>query len=166
MKKFAGTKLLFAVAMSLGAYNQLRGWDQPEGESPDAEGYLVEYTDGGKPNHKDYEGYISWSPKDVFDATYRPVDGLPFGMALELAKQGAHIKRKGWNGEGQFVYLLKGDRIAAGLGYGFGEYLGEPTFADTLILRNTQNQLATWVPSIGDLLATDWAVVAAEGDDE
>ncbi|ARV77107.1 hypothetical protein SKUL_8 [Pseudomonas phage Skulduggery] len=163
MKTFIGTKLLYAAAMSLGAYNHLQGWTLPADQDPEAPGYLVEYTDGGKPNHKDYEGYISWSPKDVFEGTYRPVDGMTFGLALELVKKGGHIKRKGWNGEGQFVYLLKGSSVASGLGYGFGEYLGEPTFTDLLILRNTHNQLASWVPSIGDLLASDWQSVEVEG---
>lgn len=28
------------------------------------------YLDGGKPNHPDFEHYISWSPKDVFERSY------------------------------------------------------------------------------------------------
>lgn len=40
-------------------------------EDPKEDGYLVEYQDGGKPNHPDYEGYISWSPKDVFEKAYQ-----------------------------------------------------------------------------------------------
>ena len=43
------------------------------------EGYLVEYTDGGKPSDPRHTGYISWSPKEQFDKAYaeRPaIDGL------------------------------------------------------------------------------------------
>ncbi|WP_233545721.1 DUF2829 domain-containing protein [Parabacteroides sp. AM08-6] len=71
MKKYIGTKQLLAVAMTLGAYNEYRGWEQPENEDPNADGYLVEYLDGGKPNDERHKGYISWSPKDVFEKAYQ-----------------------------------------------------------------------------------------------
>ena len=155
-RHYIGTKLVIAQALCLGAYNQLRGWTMPEGEDPNAPGYLVEYTDGGKPNHPDHAGYISWSPADVFEKSYKATDGMPFGLALELVKAGKTIRRKGWNGAGQFVYMVTGDKLASALGYGFGEYLNEPTFSPMLVLRNTQNRLNSWVPSTGDLFANDW----------
>lgn len=71
MKKYIGTKELKAARMTLGAYNEYRGWKLPEDEDPNAEGYLVEYMDGGKPNDERHEGYISWSPKDVFEKAYK-----------------------------------------------------------------------------------------------
>lgn len=73
---YEGTKRLHARPMKLGEYNTYRGWITPMGEDPEAQGYLVEYTDGGKPNHKDHAGYISWSPKDVFDKTYHIIGGV------------------------------------------------------------------------------------------
>lgn len=72
MDKFIGTKELMARPMTLGDYNAYRGWEIPENEDPASEGYLVEYLDGGKPNHPDHKGYVSWSPKDVFERAYRP----------------------------------------------------------------------------------------------
>ncbi|MEZ7502298.1 hypothetical protein QO189_07415 [Psychrobacter sp. Arc29] len=83
MKKYTGTKQLLAAAMALGAYNDYRGWDLPKDEDPNTEGYLVEYTDGGKPNHKDHQGYISWSPKDVFDKSYHPAETPLDRMLIE-----------------------------------------------------------------------------------
>lgn len=71
MLEYVGTKYLKAVPMSLGQYNQVHGWVLPEGEDPDIKGYLVEYRDGGKANHEKFDGYISWSPKDVFEKSYR-----------------------------------------------------------------------------------------------
>ena len=50
-----------------------RNWDLPEDEDGNDEGYLVEYLDGGKPNHPDHEGYISWTPKAQFDNGYTKV---------------------------------------------------------------------------------------------
>lgn len=71
MKKYIGTKQLKAKPMTLGEYNEYRGWKLPENENPNTEGYLVEYQDGGKPNDERHEGYISWSPKDVFEKAYQ-----------------------------------------------------------------------------------------------
>lgn len=160
MKQYLGTKLLFALAMTRGAYNEYRGWEMPADESPDEAGYLVEYADGGKANHPSHEGYISWSPADVFEKSYRPVDGLTFSLALEAVKAGYQIRRKGWNGAGQFVYVLPADKVQSAMGYGFGEYQNEPAFQATLILRNAQNRLVLgWVPSSGDLFAEDWEIV-------
>lgn len=70
MKHFVGTKVLKARPMTLGQYNDYRFWEMPAAEDAVAEGYLVEYTDGGKPNHPNHSGYISWSPKEQFDAAY------------------------------------------------------------------------------------------------
>jgi len=69
-KHFIGTKIVLALAMSRLAYNEYRGWDLPADENGADEGYLVEYTDGGAPNHPAHAGYISWSPKAQFDAGY------------------------------------------------------------------------------------------------
>lgn len=68
--KFTGVKKLTAVAMTLGVYNEYRSWSMPENENPAKEGYLVEYVDGGEPNDHRHKGYISWSPKDVFENSY------------------------------------------------------------------------------------------------
>ncbi|WP_236192326.1 crAss001_48 related protein [Pseudomonas urethralis] len=69
-KHYIGTKIVMALAMTRLAYNEYRGWDLPADENGADEGYLVEYTDGGAPNHPGHAGYISWSPKAQFDAGY------------------------------------------------------------------------------------------------
>ena len=66
MNRYIGTKTINAKPMSRQAYNNLRGWVVPADEDPADDGYLVEYIDGGQANHPDFDGYISWSPKDVF----------------------------------------------------------------------------------------------------
>jgi hypothetical protein len=73
MLPYNGTKTLLARPMARGEYNTYRGWVAPEGEDQDVHGYLVEYADGGKPNDPRHEGYISWSPADVFEKTYRRI---------------------------------------------------------------------------------------------
>lgn len=66
MKTYVGTKVLLAVAMTLGAYNEKRGWKLPEDENPEREGYFVSYSDD----------YCSWSPKEVFEESYVPLKVL------------------------------------------------------------------------------------------
>lgn len=75
MVAYIGTKSVLAVPMSRGEYNEYQGWQIPENEDPGDPGYLIEYKDGGKANHPDHEGYISWSPKDVFEHSYQ-LDGF------------------------------------------------------------------------------------------
>lgn len=88
-KLFEGTKRLLAQPMTRGAYNQYRGWETPADENPEDPGYLVEYQDGGKPNCPRHAGYISWSPADVFERSYKEVPGadLPPHQQRVLAER-------------------------------------------------------------------------------
>lgn len=91
-KRYEGIKRLSAVPMTRGEYNAYRGWRVPDGESPGDAGYLVEYEDGGKPNHANHKNYISWSPKDVFERSYREISPAtptryPKGCAPRVTEQ-------------------------------------------------------------------------------
>lgn len=79
-------------------------------------------------------------------------DGLSFdfGVALENIKKGVKVCRKGWNGKGMYVKLEKGGD------YEFSEI--NPFF----VIKNTSNSFNTWVPSVSDLLATDWTIYIGE----
>ena len=157
-KTYIGTKIVKGTPMTRGDYNHLRSWATPVGENPADEGYLVEYLDGGDSNHPAYENYISWSPKAVFEKAYLPAEeNMSFSQALELIKSGKQVARAGWNGVSQFIYLLPASKLQAAAGYGFGEYVGEPEFVQTIVLHNAQGKLVVgWVPSTGDLFASDW----------
>lgn len=67
---FIGTKIVNAKPMTRAVYCQLRGWDIPADENGDDEGYFIEYTDAQRPNVPGFEGFVSWSPKDVFEQAY------------------------------------------------------------------------------------------------
>lgn len=152
MNKYLGTKLILATLMSLGDYNAYRGWTPPEGEDQTAEGYLVEYTDGGKANHPDHAGYISWSPKDVFEKAYRPSEGLTFGLALEALKQGHRVSRTGWNGKGMYLWLLPAATVEANGGE--IEALGS-----VRMMTADKKVLTGWLASQTDMLAEDWCIL-------
>lgn len=161
--------------MSLGDYNAKRGWTPPEGEDQTAEGYLVEYTDGGKPNHPDHSGYISWSPREQFEKAYRPTDGLSFGLALEALKQGKAIARKGWNGKGMFLFLLPGGRVPKTAIYdpALRRVIEQQVEGDsfealpsirmwTINAEGRRAVLTGWLASQTDMLSDDWMILTGE----
>ncbi len=177
MQTFIGTKKIKARPMSRGEYNTYRGWNAPEGEDQTAPGYLVEYLDGGKPNHPDHEGYVSWSPADVFENAYRPVEGLSFGLALEALKMGKAIARKGWNGKGMFLFLLPGGRVPKsaihdpGLRKVIEEQVEGDSFEALPSIRmwttNAEGRRAVltgWLASQTDMLSDDWQIVETDPD--
>lgn len=73
---YIGTKVINAQPCTRSAYCGLRGWDVPENENGDDEGYLLEYTDKIEDMVPGFKGYVSWSPKDVFEKAYRSVHDL------------------------------------------------------------------------------------------
>lgn len=81
MQQYIGSKVINAKPMTRLEYNQFRGWELPSDENGADEGYLVEYVDGGQANTEQYAGYVSWSPKDVFDRAYRASGNMTFGDA-------------------------------------------------------------------------------------
>ena len=72
-KRYVGVKVIYATPMSRRDYLELRGWELPKDEHGDDEGYLVEYADQKATNVPGFTGYVSWSPKEVFDAAYTAV---------------------------------------------------------------------------------------------
>lgn len=161
IKRYIGTKIVLLTPMNRLQYNEYRGWQLPSDENGADEGYLVEYTDGGKPNDSRHAGYISWSPKAQADAAYRPAEGLPFGLAVEAMKQGKRVARAGWNGQGMFAYLVPANSYPAQTGVAkafFGEGALVP-YRAYMALKTAQGDVATWAPSGSDALADDWLIV-------
>lgn len=152
--------------MTRGEYNGYRGWEMPANEDAAEAGYLVEYHDGGKPNHPDHAGYVSWSPADVFERSYRLVDGLTFGGAIEALKAGKRVARKGWNGKGMYLWLLPAAMVKAE--WCREEHLkavaeangGEIEALGSIRMMTADRKVLTgWLASQTDMLSEDWEVV-------
>lgn len=175
MQTFYGTKQILAVAMTRLAYNEYRGWELPADEDGADEGYLVEYVDGGASNHPDHEGYISWSPADVFDRAYQSTDAMRFGHAIEAMKLRHKVARAGWNGKGMWVALTPGssfdakhakdghaakhraDEINA---VATPEADGEIQLLPHIDMRAADGSMVVgWLASQSDMLADDWQIV-------
>jgi GMP synthase-like glutamine amidotransferase len=161
MQTYIGTKMIRARPMSRGEYNSFRGWEIPADEDPSDAGHLVEYLDGGKANVEGFAGYVSWSPADVFDKSYRPIVGLSFGDALAAMKIGQRVARAGWNGKGMFAYLVPAASYPVQTGAAkahFGEGAMVP-YRAYLALKTVDEDVATWAPSCSDVLADDWEIL-------
>lgn len=92
---YHGTKQVKAVPMTRGGYNNFRGWDAPEGEAQNVDGYLVEYLDGGAANVEGIDNYVSWSPLDVFERSYQRAANRIDRMAIELKELQARLRALG-----------------------------------------------------------------------
>ena len=154
MKQYIGTKLIEAEP----AYRCTDGQghivitDDPSEAFPNfpgvEDGYRVRYPDG----------YVSWSPKAVFEEAYRPTTRMSFGLAIEAAKKGHRISRAGWNGKGQYVEL------ATGISYARtgGEIVNAEHDAignRALAFVGTSGVQMGWLASQADMLADDWAIL-------
>ena len=140
MKNYIGTKIIEAEPCA--------AWKNYGEHKVGDPGYKVRYEDG----------YESWSPKDVFEKAYRPMDGLPFGAAIEAVKNGLKIARRGWNGKGQYVEL------ASAISYAGPD--GKTVNANHQAIGNralafvgTSGVQLGWLASQADMLAEDWEVV-------
>ena len=86
---------------------------------------------------------------------------LNFGQAIEAAKQGKKIARKGWNGNGMFAYIVPAQSYPAQTEIAknyFGENAMVP-YRAYWALKTAQENIATWTPSGSDTLAEDWIVL-------
>lgn len=169
-KTYIGTKIVKAVPMDRRFYNAFRGWTMPVNEDGDAAGYLVEYLDGGAPNHPDFHGYVSWSPKEQFEAAYNCVnDSMTFGHALVALEAGERVCRVVWNGKGMWLKLIheidNNDPQRAFWDLDIADH-GEAAMIRTLLpwvgMKTADGGFVPWLASQTDLLAKDWMVVKSE----
>lgn len=91
MKQYTGTKVVNAEPMTRQEYNDLRVWDLPADEDGSDEGYLTEDIKAPS-NLEGWDGYISWTPKDMFEKTYLPSEHPIDRMAIENLQLLAKLK--------------------------------------------------------------------------
>lgn len=134
---------------------RIRAYEKPHDETGEA-GYGVIYADG----------YQSWSPKDVFEAAYQPIDAMSFGHALAALKEGHKVARAGWNGKGMYLWLLPAAMVKAEwcreshLKQIAEENGGEVECCGSIRMRTADGKVLTgWLASQTDMLADDWQIV-------
>lgn len=97
------------------------------------EGYKVVYPDG----------YVSWSPKDVFEEAYRRIDGLTFGLAVEAMKKGLKARLPKW-GRDVFISIQMPD--------------AESKMTAPYMYATSRFGRVPWNPTQIELLAEDWRI--------
>jgi len=89
---------------------------------------------------------------------------MNFGIAIEALKQGDKVTRRGWNGKNMFVVYQKGypqgikcnKQTAEAFGINEGDlFVCNPY----LQIKNPDGSASMWVPSVSDVLASDWDLV-------
>ena len=148
MKQYIGTKIVSAVP-AVRIDGVIYTYDKPIPRAMNREdGYKVVYPDG----------YVSFSPKKVFKEAYRPTDDMSFGLAIEAAKKGHKIARRGWNGKNQYIELahsisyVSPDLRVINCSH---ECIGNKAFA----FVGTSGVQMGWLASQADMLADDWYIV-------
>jgi hypothetical protein len=117
-----------------------------------------QYYDG-KPGYKVvYEdGYESWSPKDTFEAAYRPSDALPMGLAIEAIKRGMRVRRYAWP-EKEFIFLVSGSNFKVSRAP-LLQHFGEGTdirYRPHIDKSNADGTIGVYASTNEDILADDW----------
>ena len=149
MKKYIGTKIIEAApAIRKGGKVYDANELIPRSTEPVKEGYKVRYSDG----------YESFSPKDVFEEAYRPIDGMNFGLAIEAMKKGKKCRRAGWNGKNQYIELASAISYTSPEGVIVNaehDAIGNKAIA----FCGTSGIQMGWLASQADMLADDWMIV-------
>lgn len=146
MKKYIGIKFVEARPMTRNEFNALHEVrNQDSNVQCSNEGYIVRYEDG----------YISWSPKEIFEKAYRESYSFDFGIALEFLKRGLKVARKGWNGKKMFLFLING----AEWDLDFDVSLWGDTKAPFIAMKTADYKIVPWVASQTDMLSDDWIII-------
>lgn len=81
---------------------------------------------------------------------------MNFGDALAHLKMGGRVSRSGWNGKGQYVYLVPPASYLAQTHSAKMEFGETVPYRAYLAIKTSQDDVATWAPSCSDALAEDW----------
>jgi hypothetical protein len=161
MESHIGTKLIKAKPMNRQEYSDYRGLKLPSGEEGTDEGYLVEYQNSPNSNHPNHDGYISWSPKDVFEDSYKQSGNLTFGDAVEYLKLGHRVARSGWNGKSMFLFLVPGSTFKVNRPplLGIYEEGTEIKYHAHIDMKTATGEIVPWLASQTDVLSQDWCLI-------
>jgi hypothetical protein len=113
------------------------------------------------------DGYVSWSPKDVFEKAYQPITAMSFSGALAALKAGKKVCRAGWNGKGMFLFFNPGSEVKVTEGRPLAASFPVGTECKMLpyIMMKTAAldlQFVPWLASQTDILADDWMIIGEE----
>ena len=153
MKKYIGTKIIeaqpgtMAEAQAMKSQYPVELQKDPSGP----QGYIVKYPDG----------YISWSPKEPFEAAYRESGNMTFGLAIEALKKGLRVARHGWNGKEMYLYHVPANRYTAltDAAKGIAGADGKVEYGAYVAIKTAKGNVEPWLATQADILGEDWYIV-------
>lgn len=87
-------------------------------------------------------------------------------QAKEYARKGKIIKLVGWSSR-EYVYYISHSDFCKAFHYGFGEYIGEPSFKGTYAKVTADNQIVVgWKPNKEEKKLSDWTVTGTWKEEE
>lgn len=83
---------------------------------------------------------------------------MGFGRALEILKAGERVARRGWNGKGMWLVLVRPEDMLPLPGPRYEVYGGHarPELAPWIGMKTADNKFVPWLASQTDILAEDW----------
>jgi hypothetical protein len=75
---------------------------------------------------------------------------MDFARAMDELRNGNVVKRKGWNGKGMYLFLVK-EWMDQELGIDT-----DTSYATFVAIKTTDNKIVPWTASQSDIFATDW----------
>ena len=159
LTSFVSTRTVQATPLNRQDYNDLRGWQVPDNENPNDDGYLVVNTGVSERNVDGFNGYVSWLPKRAFYELYKN-DNLTFGQAVEFLKGGKKVARKGWNDKDTYLLLATGIDFETKADLSdIQNESGELTMPSVTMKTVDNKFVVGWLASQADMLTEDWVIV-------
>lgn len=86
---------------------------------------------------------------------------MDFSNALIEIKAGKLLKRSGWNGKDQFVFLVNGSQFKVNRPPLMGIFLEgtDINYRPHIDMKYQDGSIGVWLSSMGDLMADDWEVI-------
>lgn len=78
---------------------------------------------------------------------------MKFGDAIEALKNGYKVARQGWNGKGQWLFMIPASHWETTRGLELLD--GRPWIG----IKTVDDQFMPWVASQSDMLVEDWVIV-------
>lgn len=96
---------------------------------------------------------------EAYEYAYKASVEMSFGMAIEAARLGHKVARKGWNGTGMFAYIVPANSYPAQTEAIKGQFDNDMVpYREYWAIKTAQNDVTAWQPSGSDSLANDWVI--------
>lgn len=85
---------------------------------------------------------------------------MNFSEALEKIKAGKLLKRSGWNGKDQFVFLVNDSKFKVNRAplLGIFEEGTDIKYRPHIDMKYQDGSIGVWLASMGDLMSDDWVI--------